>query len=184
MVDTSKSIAERCAGIDVLVLDVDGVLTDGGIIYADDGLELKRFHVRDGSALKLWHALGKRTALISGRSSRVVQVRAAELKIESVIQGASDKLVAYRQLLQQIEVRPEQVCSVGDDLPDLPLLRNCGFAVAVADACPEAKEDAHHVTRAAGGRGAVREAIELILGCQNLWRPAIERLRDQKLCDS
>jgi 3-deoxy-D-manno-octulosonate 8-phosphate phosphatase (KDO 8-P phosphatase) len=181
MLESSKSIADRCRGIELLVLDVDGVLTDGGIIYSDSGLELKQFHVRDGSGLKLWHSLGKRTAIITGRSSRVVEVRAAELGIGSVIQKATDKLAAYRLLLREAQLRPDQACCVGDDFPDLPLLRHCGLAVAVADACPEAKADAHYVTRAAGGRGAVRETIELILGCQNQWQKAIEYLRTQSL---
>jgi 3-deoxy-D-manno-octulosonate 8-phosphate phosphatase (KDO 8-P phosphatase) len=181
MLDTSKSVAGRCSRIELLVLDVDGVLSDGAIIYADTGMELKHFHVRDGSGLKIWHASGKRTAIITGRNSRVVEMRAAELGIETVIQGAADKLQAYRQTLRQTRLAPERVCCVGDDLPDLPLLRHCGFAVAVADACAETKADAHYVTHAAGGRGAVREVIELILGCQDLWRPAVERLRTQSL---
>jgi 3-deoxy-D-manno-octulosonate 8-phosphate phosphatase (KDO 8-P phosphatase) len=179
MVETSKTLAERCAGIEMLVLDVDGVLTDGSIIYSDTGMELKKFHVRDGSGLKVWHKLGKRAAIITGRSSRAVDIRAAELEIAPVIQGAASKFRAYRQLLEQTGFRPDQVCAMGDDLADLPLLRNCGLAVAVADACGEAKADAHHITRAAGGKGAVREVIEFILGCQGLWRPLIERLREQ-----
>lgn len=181
MLDTTKSLAERCAGIELLILDVDGVLTDGGIVYGDNGLELKRFHVRDGSGLKIWHACGKRTAIITGRTSHVVERRAAELKIETVIQSAADKLPAYAEVLRQLQLQPEQVCSMGDDLPDLPLLRHSGLAVAVADACAEAKADAQYVTRAAGGHGAVREAIELILGCQGLWRATVERLRNQSL---
>jgi 3-deoxy-D-manno-octulosonate 8-phosphate phosphatase (KDO 8-P phosphatase) len=160
---------------------VDGVLTDGSIIYSDAGQELKKFHVRDGSGLKLWHSLGKRTAIVTGRSSRVVDVRAAELMIGLVTQGAADKLAAYRQILRDTQLSAEQVCCVGDDMPDLPLLRHCGLAVSVADACPEAKADAHYVTRTAGGRGAVRETIELILGCQGQWHKAIERLRSQSL---
>ena len=181
MLESSKSIADRCRGIELLVLDVDGVLTDGGIIYSDNGLELKQFHVRDGSGLKLWHSLGKRTAVLTGRSSRVVEMRAAELGIGLVIQGTADKLAAYRQVLQQMRLRTDQVCCVGDDLPDLPLLRHCGLAVAVADACAETKADAHYITRAPGGRGAVREAAELILACQDHWQKAIEDLRNQRL---
>ena len=181
MLESAKSLADRCRAVELLVLDVDGVLTDGSIIYSDAGQELKKFHVRDGSGLKLWHSLGKRTAIVTGRSSSVVDVRAAELLIGLVIQGAADKLAAYRQVLRDAQLSAEQVCCVGDDMPDLPLLRHCGLAVAVADACPEAKADAHYVTRAAGGRGAVREAIELILGCQGQWQKAIERLRTQSL---
>jgi 3-deoxy-D-manno-octulosonate 8-phosphate phosphatase (KDO 8-P phosphatase) len=175
------ALSQRCAAIELLVLDVDGVLTDGAIVYTDNGVEVKSFHVRDGSALKLWQREGKRAAVISGRTSRAVEVRAAELGIAPVIQGMADKLAAYRDLLAGAGLRPEQVCFVGDDLPDLPLLRHCGLAVAVADACPEVRADAHYVTRAPGGRGAVREVIELILRCQGRWQRAVERYRGERL---
>jgi 3-deoxy-D-manno-octulosonate 8-phosphate phosphatase (KDO 8-P phosphatase) len=175
------SLSDRCARIELLVLDVDGVLTDGSIVYADDGVEIKAFHVRDGSGLKLWQREGKRAAVISGRQSRAVEVRAAELGIDPVVQGTPDKLAAYRQLLAAARLAPEQVCFVGDDLPDLPLLCNCGLAVAVADACPEVRAEAHYVTRAPGGRGAVREAIELILRRQGRWQRVVERYRGERL---
>jgi YrbI family 3-deoxy-D-manno-octulosonate 8-phosphate phosphatase len=164
------SLRERCARIELLVIDVDGVLTDGGIVYGEISgevnLEVKRFHVRDGSGLKLWHRAGKRSAVITGRSSGLVQVRADELGIGFVYQGASDKSAALDQLLAETVLPAEAVCSIGDDLPDVPTLRRCGLAVAVADACPEARAIAHYITRAAGGRGAVRETIERILRCQ------------------
>jgi 3-deoxy-D-manno-octulosonate 8-phosphate phosphatase (KDO 8-P phosphatase) len=174
-------LRERCERIEVLVLDVDGVLTDGSIVYADDGVEIKTFHVRDGSGLKLWGLEGKRAAIISGRRSRAVEVRAAELGVAPVLQGAADKLAAYRQLLADAGLRPEQVCCVGDDVPDLPLLRHCGLAVAVADGCPEARQEAHYVTRARGGRGAVRETVELILRCQGRWQWLVQRYREERL---
>ena len=163
------TLPQRCAAVGLLVADVDGVLTDGAIVYGGGGLELKAFHVRDGSGLKLWHLAGKRTALITGRSSPVVDVRAAELGIAFETQGASAKLPAYRELLARAGARPEEVCYVGDDLPDLPPLLHCGLAVAVADACAEVRAAAHYITRMAGGRGAVREVIELILRCQGRW---------------
>jgi 3-deoxy-D-manno-octulosonate 8-phosphate phosphatase (KDO 8-P phosphatase) len=175
------SLAERCTGIELLVLDVDGVLTDGGIVYADDGVELKRFHVRDGSGLKIWQHVGKRAAVITGRTSRVVEVRAAELGIAPVFQGAAEKVPAYRQLLAGSGLAPEQVCYIGDDVPDLGVLAQCGLAVAVADACPEVRAAAHFVTGAPGGNGAVREVIELILRCQGLWQQVVERFRNEKL---
>jgi 3-deoxy-D-manno-octulosonate 8-phosphate phosphatase (KDO 8-P phosphatase) len=165
-----RTLADRCAAIDWLVLDVDGVLTDGGIVYGSGGLELKQFHVRDGAGLKFWHLAGKHSALITGRDSPVVTVRAAELGIMRVCQGAADKLSALRRLLAETATRPEAVCYVGDDLPDLPPLRHCGLAVATADACPEVRLVAHYVTRNAGGRGAVRETIELILHSQGAWQ--------------
>jgi 3-deoxy-D-manno-octulosonate 8-phosphate phosphatase (KDO 8-P phosphatase) len=171
----------RCAAIDLLIVDVDGVLTDGGIIYADDGAELKQFHVRDGSGLMIWKFVGKRAALITGRRSKLVEVRAAELGIDPVIQGAAEKMPAYREVLQAGGWEPRQVCYVGDDVPDLPVLCNCGLAVAVADAAPEVVAAAHYVAAAAGGRGAVREAIELILRCQGHWQTVVERFRGERL---
>jgi 3-deoxy-D-manno-octulosonate 8-phosphate phosphatase (KDO 8-P phosphatase) len=177
----TTALQARCAPIETLVLDVDGVLTGGGIIYGDSGVELKAFHVRDGSGIKLWRRLGKRAAIITGRSSRVVDIRAAELGVEPVVQAAEDKFAGYRQLLAQVRVRPEQVCVIGDDLPDVPLLRNCGLAVAVADACPEARAEAHFITQARGGHGAVRETIERILHCQGAWQAIVEEYRRQRL---
>ena len=148
---------------------MDGVLTDGAIIYGSNGEELKHFHVRDGSALKLWRDAGLRTALITGRSSSVVGRRAAELGIDLVRQGCPDKLAALHPIRAECGAAPEQVCAVGDDVPDVPVLRNSGLAVAVADACSEAVAVAHYVTRVPGGRGAVREAVELVLRCQGKW---------------
>ncbi len=168
------SLAQRCAAVELLLLDVDGVLTDGSIIYGDNGVEVKKFHVRDGSGLKLWHLAGKRSAVISGRTSRTVEVRMAELGVGLVIQGAGDKRAAWQRVLAEAGVRPDQVCCIGDDVPDLPPLQACGLAVAVADACSEARAAAHYVTRMPGGRGAVREAIELILRSQGHWQRLLE----------
>jgi 3-deoxy-D-manno-octulosonate 8-phosphate phosphatase (KDO 8-P phosphatase) len=176
-----RKLRERCQGIEWLVLDVDGVLSPGGITYGDGGAEQKTFFVRDGSGLKIWKYLGKRSAIITGRDSPIVARRAAEVDIDLVFQGAQEKLPAYRALLAQTEARPEQVCYIGDDVPDVPVLRHCGLAVAVADACPEVLTEAHFVTRASGGRGAVREALEWILRCQGLWQPLIERWRGLSL---
>ncbi len=163
------TLADRCRRIEWIILDVDGVLTDGGILYTDEGVELKQFHVRDGSGLKCWQLAGKQAAILTGRTSRVVEVRAREVGIAHVVQGAADKLSAFRELLDKTRLAAEQACFVGDDLPDLAVLRQCGLAVAVADACAEVKASAQHVTSAPGGKGAVREAIELILGCQGIW---------------
>jgi len=178
-----RTLRERCLAIDWLIVDVDGVLTDGGITYADDRRELKQFHVRDGSGLKIWQYLGKKSALITGRSSPIVDARATEVGIEVVYQGATDKMPAYRRLIQEQGLRPEQVCYVGDDVPDLPVMGQCGLAVAVADACPDVLAAAHHVTRAAGGRGAVRETLEMILRCQGLWGKLIERYQNEMLTE-
>ena len=175
---TPAGLIARCAKIDLLILDVDGVLTDGSIAYTDAGAELKTFHVRDGSGLKLWAKLGKKAGIITGRRSGIVDRRAAELDIASVIQGADNKHAALTQMLASLGMEADRVCAMGDDLPDVPVLRTCGLAVAVADACAEAKEDADYVTRAPGGRGAVREVIELILRAQGRWQEIIARYRD------
>jgi 3-deoxy-D-manno-octulosonate 8-phosphate phosphatase (KDO 8-P phosphatase) len=164
------TLAERCAPIELIVLDVDGVLTDGGIIYGGADLEVKAFHVRDGSGLKFWAAAVKRTAIITGRDSSVVTRRATELGITHLVQGSRDKLAALQSILATTELRPAQVAAMGDDLPDLPVMRSVGLAIAVADACPEARVAAHYVTNAEGGRGAVREALELVMRCQGTWQ--------------
>jgi YrbI family 3-deoxy-D-manno-octulosonate 8-phosphate phosphatase len=181
MQEANETLAQRCRRIDLLIVDVDGVLTDGGIVYNDGGVETKAFHVRDGAALRIWQLLGKRSAILTGRRSPVVERRAEEVGISRVIQGASEKLPAFAELLALERMKPEQVCYVGDDIPDLPVLRNCGLAVAVPDACPEARLAAHYVTRTPGGRGAVREAVELILRCQGLWQGLVERFDGQRL---
>ena len=168
---------ERCARIDALVLDVDGVLTDGSIVYTDAGVELKAFHVRDGSGLKLWELEGKRTAIITGRQSPIVERRAKELGISHVVQGAADKHAALGTLLAAWSLPAERVAAIGDDIVDVPVLRTCGLAIAVADACAEAMQEADYVTQAPGGRGAVREAIELILRAQGRWQAIVARCR-------
>jgi 3-deoxy-D-manno-octulosonate 8-phosphate phosphatase (KDO 8-P phosphatase) len=170
------TLADRCRAIELLIVDVDGVLTAGGIVYGDE-LELKEFHVRDGSAIKLWKQAGKQAAIITGRTSAAVEVRAAELGVDVVVQGAADKLAAFRRLLETTGIAASQVCYIGDDLADLPPLRRCALAAAVADACPEVRADAHYVARAGGGRGAVREVVELVLRCQGEWARVVERLR-------
>jgi 3-deoxy-D-manno-octulosonate 8-phosphate phosphatase (KDO 8-P phosphatase) len=169
MLGPCPNLRQRCAAVNVLVLDVDGVLTNGHIVLADGGVETKAFHVRDGTGLKVWGRAGKRTAIITGRTSAIVVRRAAEVGIDQVLQGAADKLSAFRQLLEREGGSASEVCYVGDDLPDLPPMRQCGLAVAVADACPEILAEAHYVTRAPGGGGGVREVIELILRCQGHW---------------
>ena len=177
----TPTLLDRLLKIEWLVLDVDGVLTDGGIYYDNAGVETKRFHVRDGSGLKIWGFVGKRAAILTGRTSKLVEIRAAELGITPVIQGAAEKLPAYRRFLAETGCRPEQVCAIGDDVPDLGVLVNSGLAVAVADACPEVRAAAQLVTRAAGGAGAVREVIERVLQAQGKWQPVVDRFRNEQL---
>ena len=176
--DSQRSLVSRCASIEMLVLDVDGVLTDGRIVYTDRGDEIKAFHVRDGSGLKLWTTLGKKAGIITGRRSAIVERRAEELGITALVQGVDDKKTALLQMVQSLGLTPDQVCAIGDDIVDLPMLRTCGLAVAVADACAEAKEDADYVTEARGGRGAVREVIEWILRAQGSWQGIVARYRN------
>jgi len=170
-------LVDRARKIELLLLDVDGVLTDGSVIYADDGSETKRFHVRDGSGLKLWRNAGKRAAILSGRQSAAVVRRAQELDIDPLYQGRSDKLLAFGELLAALGLRPDQVCAIGDDLPDLPVLVRSGLAVAVADACPEVRQAAHYVTALPGGCGAVRDAIEWLLKTRGEWDGLVENYR-------
>jgi 3-deoxy-D-manno-octulosonate 8-phosphate phosphatase (KDO 8-P phosphatase) len=151
------------------VVDVDGVLTDGAIVVDDRGVESKHFHVRDGLAYSLWHRAGKRSAILSGREAEVVQRRAAELKIGHVRQGLAEKGEPFHALLSELGLEARQACFVGDDLVDLPVLRAAGLAACPADAVPEVRDAAHLVTAAAGGRGAVREVVEVILRAQGLW---------------
>jgi 3-deoxy-D-manno-octulosonate 8-phosphate phosphatase (KDO 8-P phosphatase) len=163
--------------IELLLLDVDGVLTDGRVTYTETGDEIKRFHVRDGSGLKIWHSLGLKTAIISGRTSATVERRAKELGIGPVLQGQSDKLVALQSLFTRLNLTPNRVCAIGDDLPDLPILVRCGLSVAVADACPEVRAVANYTTSVPGGAGAVREAIEWILKLRNQWDDVVKGYR-------
>lgn len=169
--------AARAADVRLLLLDVDGVLTDGRVTYTDAGDEIKRFHVRDGSGLKIWQSFGLKAAVISGRTSKAVERRARELGIGPVIQGRSDKLGAFRDLLADLGLTANRVCAIGDDLPDLPVLVRCGLSVAVADACEEVRTAAHHTTRAAGGAGAVREAIEWVLKGRGEWDGVVDGFR-------
>jgi 3-deoxy-D-manno-octulosonate 8-phosphate phosphatase (KDO 8-P phosphatase) len=164
-----RSLPQRCRAIELLVMDVDGVLTDGRLIYSDAGEELKAFHVRDGVGIKMWLKLGKRAAFLTSRQSPIVSRRGAELGVTAIVQGADDKLPALERLLQQQGLTLEQTAYVGDDLPDVPVLLRCGLAATVADAIAEAKDAAHVVTQAPGGRGAARELIELILRHQGRW---------------
>jgi 3-deoxy-D-manno-octulosonate 8-phosphate phosphatase (KDO 8-P phosphatase) len=138
---------------------------------------LKRFHVRDGSGLKFWRQAGKRSAILSGRQSPSVERRAAELGIEPVLQGRGDKLLAFEELLAATGIRADQVCAIGDDLPDLPVLERCALAVAVADASAEVRQIAHYVTAVRGGHGAVREAIEWLMKIQGSWDAVVAKLR-------
>ena len=166
---SAEDLASRCEGITLLVMDVDGVLTDGVIAVDDRGVETKHFYVRDGSALALWRKAGHRAAILSGRSAQVVAIRAAELKISPVVQGRPEKLEPFREMVGDLGLRPDQVCYVGDDTLDLPVLRAAGLSACPADAVPEVRASVDFVAPSAGGRGAIRDVVEMLLKGQGLW---------------
>ncbi|MCK6455118.1 MAG: HAD-IIIA family hydrolase [Phycisphaerae bacterium] len=157
------------ATITLLILDVDGVLTDGTLPFDGDGQTTKTFHVRDGAALRAWRDQGGRIALLSARASDAVRRRAAELGIGAVVQGATDKLAAYDELRRQFDVGDEAVCYVGDDWADASVMKRCGLPIAVADAASAIKRIAQVVTRRPGGRGAVADAVECALRRNGTW---------------
>ncbi len=161
------------AQVELLCLDVDGVMTDGGIRLDDQGVETKRFHVRDGTGIRLWSRLGYRVALISGRRGRAVEHRARELGISLLIQGSPEKGEALDRLLEELALPAAQAAVLADDLPDLPIMKKAGYAMAVADAVDEVRARADFVTKARGGHGAVREAIEHLLTAQGRWDEAL-----------
>ena len=159
-------VEERSKRVKLLLMDCDGVLTDGRLYFSENGEELKTFHVRDGQGIVSWHRAGFKSGIISGRSSRIVEVRAAELGIEFVRQGVSDKSAVCRELARLAGVDLDEVAFVGDDSPDVELMKAVGFAAAVADAVNEVKEVAHFKTKKKGGRGAVREIVDLLLAAE------------------
>lgn len=161
--------------IRMLVLDVDGVLTDGNIIINHDGTESKRFNLHDGHGIKLWHRAGLTTALISGRETDATTERAKQLSIAHVLQGCKQKLPAFESLLSETGLTASQTAYVGDDLMDIPIVRRAGFGVAVANAVDELKRSADMVTDRDGGCGAVREVIEYILKNTGKWSELMQR---------
>jgi 3-deoxy-D-manno-octulosonate 8-phosphate phosphatase (KDO 8-P phosphatase) len=166
---------QRCQAIEMILSDVDGVLTNGGIMYDNQGIEVKQFHIRDGMGIRLWQRAGYKFGLITGRSSHIVKMRAAELGVEIVRQTAEDKLPAMLEVLREVGLEPHQACYIGDDLPDLPAIKAVGLGVAVADAAMELRAAANYVTTLRGGEGAVRETIELILKSQRRWDDLIQK---------
>ena len=162
-------VLTRAANVTLLIMDVDGVLSDGRIIYDEFGDELKCFDVQDGAGLVFWRRAGFKSAIITGRKTRLVKRRANEMRVDCLIQKTLHKLPAYDKLLRRFRVSHEQVCAMGDDLMELPILRRAGLAVAVPDAVPEVKAVSHYTTTRLGGRGAVRETIELLLKAKGVW---------------
>lgn len=171
------ALADKIRKVKALILDVDGVLTDGRIIISDDGQETKCFNVRDGHGLKMVRRAGVEVMFLTGRKSRVVEHRARELGVERVYQGALDKLAVLDEILGSTGLTPGQVAYMGDDIVDLPVLRRAGFSVTVSDAHEDVLKAVDLVTQNPGGRGAVREVCEIILKVQGQWEILTERYR-------
>jgi len=165
----SSEVEQRAARIKLLLMDCDGVLTDGRIWLFENGEEQKGFHTRDGLGIDLLHRAGLRSGIISGRTSSAVETRARTLGMSFVIQGHKNKVHAFADVLAQAGVTNDEVAYIGDDLNDIPLMLQSGLGVAVGNAAFETREHAHYVTAARGGFGAVREVIELILKAQDRW---------------
>ncbi len=168
---------QRIQQIQLILSDVDGVLTDGAITYDNNGIESKTFNVRDGLGIKLWQRAGHQFGIITARSSHVVKLRMTELGIETIRQGSDSKLPVGLQLIEEFGLEPEQVCYVGDDLSDMHLLSAVGLAATVADGAEEVKSVAHVTTKLPGGKGAIRELIETILKKQERWDELMQAYR-------
>jgi len=167
-----EGAAERAGSVRLFLLDVDGVLTDGGIIHDAAGVESKRFHVRDGHGIKMLQRAGVAVGIITGRTSEVVAIRARELGIDIVRQGAYDKVAAWRGILAGTGIPPAETAYAGDDIVDLPLLRAVGFSAAPSDAEPYVLDAVHFVASRPGGQGAVREIAEFLLRARGAWNAA------------
>jgi 3-deoxy-D-manno-octulosonate 8-phosphate phosphatase (KDO 8-P phosphatase) len=165
-----ERILEKAAKIKLVILDVDGVLTDGNLYYTDSAIDFKAFHVHDGLGIKLLQESGIEIAIITSHQSPLITRRMTALGIQHVFQGQQHKLAAYQQLLAQLQFTDASVCYVGDDLPDLSLIRRAGLGIAVANAVPFVREHADWQTTERGGHGAVREVCELIMRAQNTWQ--------------
>ncbi|OGW76798.1 MAG: hypothetical protein A3I73_03320 [Omnitrophica bacterium RIFCSPLOWO2_02_FULL_45_16] len=167
-----SEVAERARRVKLLIVDIDGVMTDGRIVYSIYGDELKFFDVTDGFGISLLNRAGIKTAIITAKKSRIVKMRARDLKIAKAYQGFIDKLIPFDKLLKKFKIAAENICFIGDDLPDMPILRRVGFAVSVPNALDEVKAAAHYITLKAGGRGAVREVCDILLKSQGKWDEA------------
>jgi 3-deoxy-D-manno-octulosonate 8-phosphate phosphatase (KDO 8-P phosphatase) len=171
---SEKELSKIAKNIKFLILDVDGVLTDGGIILDNKGNEFKTFHVRDGHGIKMLIRAGIHVAIITGRHSRVVERRAHELGVTELFQKCYDKRAAYKQISEKYSLNDNEIAYVGDDIVDIPILKKAGFSVVVADADVEVKDVAMMVTKMRGGRGAVREVCDFILKAKGLWQDIID----------
>ena len=177
----SPTLKKRAARIELLLMDVDGTMTDGGVTLLSqiDGiaLEIKTFDAHDGQGLTLAQTAGLRTGCITGRESAALLRRAQEMRMEFIYMKQPVKMPAYEDILRKVGVSDSVVAYIGDDLPDIPLMRRAGLAIAVGDAVPEVKDAAHYTTKALAGHGAVREAVELILKSKGIWEAMLDKAR-------
>jgi len=171
--DVKPELLEKAKKVKLLLLDVDGVLTDGRIIYDSRGHDMKLFDVHDGMGVYLLKKAGVPTILITAKGSRAIKPRARDMRVEAVFENISPKAAVLDKILKKYKVNAEEICFAGDDLVDLCLMKKVGFPVAVFNACPEIKQQAAYVTLREGGRGAVREVVELILKAQGKWQELI-----------
>jgi YrbI family 3-deoxy-D-manno-octulosonate 8-phosphate phosphatase len=169
------NLANVCSKIELILSDVDGVMTDGGIHILDDGQQLVKFHIRDGMGVRLWREAGKRFGIVTGRKLEAVKKRAADLWMDIVRLGVDDKLPEVDRLAAEFGITRDEVCYIGDDLLDLATIRAVGFGVAVADAPEDVRSAARYTTSIRGGQGAVREVVELILKNTGRWEDVLKR---------
>lgn len=170
-------IDQRMQPIQLILSDVDGVMTDGAITYNNQGIESKSFHVRDGVGIKLWHRAGHHFGVLTARTSHIVKIRTAEIGIDIVRQGVENKLPAAIQIAEKLGISLAETCYIGDDMADLQLLNSVRLAASVADGAEDVRAAAHVITKAAGGKGAIRELIEMILKSQKRWDEMAENYR-------
>ncbi|MEI6863647.1 MAG: HAD hydrolase family protein [Candidatus Omnitrophota bacterium] len=171
----SQAVLDRAKRVKLLIIDIDGVMTDGRIIYSIYGDELKFFDVTDGLGISLLRAAGIPSVIITAKKSRIVTLRARDMRVAKAYQGYLNKLIPFENILKRFKVAPEEICFVGDDLIDIPVLKRVGFAVAVPNAVDETKSSVHYVTSKMGGRGAVREVCDMILKSQGKWEEVAGR---------
>ena len=168
-------IQQKCQPIQLILSDVDGILTDGGVEFNNQGIETKRFNIRDGLGIKLWQKAGYHFGLITSRTSQIVKIRATELGIDLVRQGVAQKLPTLEEIARSMELDYEQICYIGDDFPDLPCIKAVGLGVTVPEASSEILDAADYITKHAGGHGAIRDLVETILKAQRRWDGVIQQ---------
>ncbi len=168
-----KNLKDKLKKIKYIFLDVDGVLTDGKIIVGSDNTEYKNFDVKDGVGIFIAQKMGINFAILSGRYSKVIELRAKELNIDIVYQNLMKKIEAYNEIKQKYKLKDEEICFIGDDLIDVPVMKKCGFSVAPQDSCDEVKKISHYICKKKGGEGCVREFVEVLLKAKGIWKESI-----------